>query len=398
MNPIRVLHVTVGLESGGAEMMLYKLVSLTDRSRFEPHVVSLTSEGPLIGARLRSAGVPLTALGFRRGVPNPGLVMNLVRTMRRIQPQVVQTWMYHADLVGGLAGRFVRGVPIVWGLHNSDFDPRLAKRSLLSVIAANRRLSRWLPARIVCCSEAVRTIHSNLGYDIAKLHTIPNGLDTEEFLPSSTAALDLRQELKVDPETELVGYVARWDPQKDHAMFLAAAAQLARVRPNVHFVLCGAGMDESNPHLARLVMNSNLQGRLHLLGLRSDVPYVTAGLTVASCCSSYGESFALVLGEAMACGVPVVSTGLPGPASVIGDEGWIVPIGNASAMVSAWLTALEMTPEEREERGRRARRRIVETFSIQKMVNRYESLYMEVAAGARLDSTTKAGAIPSASR
>src|SRR4030095_11962347 len=120
---------------------------------------------------------------------------------------------------------------------NSDFDPKLAKRSLLSVIAANRRLSGWLPARIVCCSEAVRTIHAHLGYDAAKLHTIPNGLDTEKFLPSSPAALALRRELNVDPETELVGYIARWDPQKDHAMFLAAASQLAKIRPNVHFVL-----------------------------------------------------------------------------------------------------------------------------------------------------------------
>jgi glycosyltransferase involved in cell wall biosynthesis len=230
------------------------------------------------------------------------------------------------------------------------------------------------------------------------LHTIPNGLDTEEFVPNSTAPAELRRELKVNPDTELVGYIARWDPQKDHAMFFSAAGRLAKVRPNVHFVLCGAGMDASNAELGRHVANANLGGRLHLLGLRSDVPYVTAGLNVASCCSSYGESFALVLGEAMSCGIPVVSTGLPGPASVVGDEGWIVPIGNPSAMALGWQAALEMTAEERDERGKRARRRIVETFSIQKMVDRYEALYMEVAAGARLDSATKTGVISSTSR
>ncbi|HET9218153.1 MAG TPA: glycosyltransferase, partial [Terriglobia bacterium] len=171
MMPLRILHVSVGLESGGAEMMLYKLVSRTDRSRFESHVLSLTDEGPLIGERLKRAQVPLTTLGFRRGAPHPGLVFGLVRALRAIKPDLVQTWMYHADLVGGLAGQFVRGVPIVWGLHNSHFDPSRAKRSLLTVIAANRHLSRWLPTRIVCCSEAVREIHAELGYDAGKLYT-----------------------------------------------------------------------------------------------------------------------------------------------------------------------------------------------------------------------------------
>lgn len=377
MTPFRILHVSVGLESGGAEMMLYKLASRTDRSRFEPHVLSLTDEGPLIGARLRQARIPLTTLGFRRGAPHPGLVLQLIRAMRRVQPQLVQTWMYHADLVGGIAGQFVRGLPIIWGLHNSDFDPKLAKRSLLRVIAANRHLSRWLPTRIVCCSEAVRTIHAGLGYDAAKLYTIPNGLDTDEFLPSPSAPAQLRRELNVAPDTPLVGYVARWDPQKDHAMFFRAAKQLAQEQPQVHFLLCGAGMDASNSDLGRLAAEANLGNRLHLLGLRSDAPQVTAGLTVASCCSSYGESFALVLGEAMACGVPVVSTNLPGPASVIGGEGWIVPVGNASAMVSAWRYVLAMTPQERAERGAQARRRIIESFSVQKMVDGYEALYME---------------------
>jgi glycosyltransferase involved in cell wall biosynthesis len=290
--------------------------------------------------------------------------------------------MYHADLVGGLAGRFVRGVPVIWGLHNSNFDPTRAKRSLLRVIAVNRRLSRLLPTRIVCCSEAVRTIHADLGYDVAKLHTIPNGLDTDEFMPNTQVRSELRAELKIPPEAPLVGYIARWDTQKDHAMFLNAAARLARERIDVHFLLCGAGMTAGNAELAPIVEAANLGGRLHLLGLRSDIPRVTAALDVAACCSSYGESFALVLGEAMACGVPVVTTNLPGPASVVGEEGWIVPIGNAAAMASTWNQMLALTAGERAELGSRARRRIVENFSLQKMVERYERLYTDVAAGA----------------
>ena len=377
--PLRILHVSVGLESGGAEMMLYQLVSRTDRSRFDPYVISLTDEGPVLGERLKHEQVPVTALRFPRGAPHPGLLLRLIREIRSLRPHLVQTWMYHADLAGGLASQFVRGIPIIWGLHNSHFDPSRAKRSLLRVITANRSLSRWVPTRIVCCSEAVRTVHADLGFDKRKLYTIPNGIDTDEFLPDPSAPSELRRQLNIAPETPLVGYVARWDPQKDHATFFRAASLLARERSDVHFVLCGGNMNSDNEELGRLVTEANAGGRVHLLGLRRDVSRVTAALDVASCCSSYGESFALVLGEAMSCGVPVVSTNLPGPASVIGNAGWVVPIGDAAAIASAWREMLRLTPDERAEYGSRARRRIVENFSIQKMVEGYELLYTEVA-------------------
>lgn len=379
MTPLRILHVSVGLESGGAEMTLYKLVSRTDRSRFDSHVISLTDEGPVLGERLRREQVPLTALRFPRGAPHPGLLLRLIREIRTLRPHLVQTWMYHADLVGGLAGQFVRGIPIIWGLQNSNLDPNHVKRSLLRVLAANGHLSRWLPTRIVCCSEAVRTIHADLGFDEKKLHTIPNGIDTNEFPPDTNAASELRRELNIAPEVPLVGYIARWDPQKDHATFFRAANLLAREHSDVHFLLCGANMDSNNAELVRLVAAADVGDRVHLLGLRRDVPRVTAALDVASCCSSYGESFALVLGEAMSCGVPVVSTNLPGPASVIGNAGWVVPVGDAAAMASAWREMLGLTPDERAEYGSRARRRIIENFSIQKMVEGYEMLYTEVA-------------------
>src|SRR5688572_19710823 len=167
-------------------------------------------------------------------------------------------------------------------------------------------------------------------------------------------------------------------------MFLNAARLLARERPDVHFLLCGAGITAGNAELASLVTGANLDGRLHLLGLRSDVPRVTAALDIAACSSSYGESFALVLGEAMACEIPVVTTSLPGPASVVGEEGWIVPVGDAPAMVSAWRQMLAMSSAERTEHGRRARRRIIENFSVQRMVDRYEQLYTEVSGPERL--------------
>ncbi|HET9216806.1 MAG TPA: glycosyltransferase, partial [Terriglobia bacterium] len=216
------------------------------------------------------------------------------------------------------------------------------------------------------------------------LYTIPNGVDTGEFVPDTGAASAVRDELKIPSGTPLIGYIARWDPQKDHATFINAAKLLAHERPDVHFLLCGAGMAAGNAELASLLAGSNLHGRLHLLGLRSDVPRVTAALDIASCSSSYGESFALVLGEAMACEIPVVTTNLPGPASVIGEEGWIVPVGDAAAMVSAWREMLSLPPAERTERGRRARRRIIENFSVQRMVDRYEQLYTEVSGSERL--------------
>ena len=295
---MKVLHVTTGLENGGAENLLARLVARMDRDRFTNSVVSLTDAGPELGDRIRCEGVLLECLGFRRGIPNPLLVPRLAGCINRLRPDIVQTWMYHADMVGALAQRFVRGdILLIWGLHNTVLDAGKSKRQTVGVTQLNARLSRRYPNRIVCCSEAVREDHAALGYAPEKMHVILNGIDTEEFVPDTSASVWLRTELRLAPETPLIGLVARYDPQKDHETFFRAAGLLHKTRPDVHFVLCGQGITPENSVIKTMIQRHGVADVSHLLGRRRDTARVTAALDAATCCSSFGESFALVLGE-----------------------------------------------------------------------------------------------------
>jgi len=372
---VKVLHVINGLNTGGAEMMLYKLLSRIDGAAFETEVVSLIDIGP-IGQKIRALGVSVRSLGMRRGVPNPLAVLRLARWLRQDPPHVIQTWMYHADLVGGLAVRLAGSIPLAWGIHNGNLDPRGTKRMTIWTAMACARLSRWLPARIVCCSEASRQVHMQLGYAADKMVVIPNGFDLAVFRPDPAARRSVRRELGIPEEAPLIGLVARFAPRKDHRNFVQAAARLHACAPESHFLLCGDGVSWENPELAGWIEAAGIRDWCHLLGRREDIPRLTAALDIASIASYYGEAFPMVIGEAMACGVPCVVTDVGDSAIIIGETGVVVPPKDPQALADGWnQLLLDMSREERLQLGLAARQRIVERYSLGKIVERYERLY-----------------------
>ena len=186
----------------------------------------------------------------------------------------------------------------------------------------------------------------------------------------------MRAELGLGQTAPLVGLFARYDPMKDHANFLAAATLLARREPATRFLLAGTGVEWSNKELAAGISGRGLGGRVLLLGERDDMPRLTAALDVASSSSAWGETFRIVLAEAMACGVPCVATYVDGSADVIGETGRVVPPKDPGALAAAWLEVLRTG--SRAEFGRRARRRVEENFSLENTVRRYEALWVEV--------------------
>ena len=184
--------------------------------------------------------------------------------------------MYHADLLGGLAGRLA-GVPVLWNIRNSGPEPHLTKRSTLRIVRVCMRLSRRLPARIVCCSERAAAHHVAFGYPQEKMVVIPNGFTLDSFRPDDAARARVRRELGIPPDAPLIGYMARFDPTKDHPNFFRAAAGPRRDRPDAHFLLCGKEITEDNPALTAEITAAGLGDRFHLLGLRADMPVPDGG-------------------------------------------------------------------------------------------------------------------------
>jgi glycosyltransferase involved in cell wall biosynthesis len=288
--------------------------------------------------------------------------------------------MDHSNLIGALAVRLARvRAPLVWGIHHAYHASGLSKRSTLWTVAACARLSRRLPAWIVCCSESSRAAYAQRGFAAERLRVIPNGFDPQVFRPDPEARQALRQELGLEPGVTLVGLAARYDPLKDHDNFVRAAALVARETPEVRFVLCGAGVDWGNAALAALIESLGLRNRCHLLGPRRDVPRIMAGLDLLVS-PSRAEAFPLAVGEAMACGVPCVVTDVGDSAALVGATGWVVPPRDPRALAGACRAALALAPLARTERGREARRRICEQFDLAVITRRYEEIYESLVA------------------
>ncbi len=377
---IRLTHVSVDFEVGGASTMLLNLLAHTDRASFDVHALSLTEVGP-VGERIRSLGIPVTAIGLRRSLPHPGIVQRVAGELRRQGSHVVQTWMYHSDLLGGLAGQMAQ-VPVVWGLRQSDLSPAVNKATTLLAARACARLSRRLPERIVCCSESSRRAHVSFGYSATPMVVIHNGFDVGAFGPDPGARESVRRELGLASDSVVVGLVARYDRQKDHRTFVAAAARLSARCADVHFVLCGQGVTWDNPELSGWIDQAGLRPRFHLLGLRQDVARLTAAFDIASSSSS-GEGFCNAIGEAMACGVPCVATDVGDADVLLQTGGRVVGTRDPDALAWAWQDLVLAGPELRAAVGAAGRRRVQEHFAISAVASRYQSLYEEVYAGVR---------------
>jgi len=374
---MKVLHIITDLSTGGAEMMLLKLLERVSPG-VESHVLSLTDSAE-IGERISALGVPIDSLGMRPGVPDPWGFIRLYRRVRRLRPDVVQTWMYHADLVGGLATRLAGVKALAWNIRNSDLSPDKTKRSTRAVVSLCAMLSRLLPAGIVCCSVAARNIHHEaLGYDANKFEVIPNGFDLSRFKVDPVARLAVRNELRLDDAVPLVGLIARYGPQKNHSGFIEAAAKLHDVRPDVHFLCAGVGVDTRNRELTEKLEKAGIASVTHLLGLRNDVPRLMAALDVCVSSSSYGEAFPNVLGEAMSCGVPCAVTDVGDSAAIVGDTGRVVAPEDMAALAEAIKALLELSDKERWRVAERCRTRVAEHFEINQIVRLYEGFYDKV--------------------
>ena len=375
---IKLLHVATGLGGGGAEFMLARLCAALPREEFSLHVVSLTGDGP-VAAHLRALDVPVTVLDLRGGRAAVAGVCALVRCLRTFAPDVVQTWLCHADLIGGVTARLAVHRPVIWGVHQAEYDSTSTPWSTRAVLTLCAWLSARIPARVVSCSEAGRRARIAAGFPAATIEVIANGVDLAQFKPDPSARAQIRRELGVADDTLLVGLAARWHADKDHATFCAAAALVLATCPEVRFVLLGAGIDAGNSELARLLAATGEPRAFRLLGFRDDMPALLAALDVGVL-SSRNEAFPNVVTETMACAVPFVATAAGDVAQIIGDTGRVVLPHTPAALAAALIELAQAPRERRLQLGAAARERVAAQFSLARTVARYQTLYRGVAA------------------
>jgi glycosyltransferase involved in cell wall biosynthesis len=358
--------------------MLRNLVRRMDRSKFANEVISLTSLGEL-AADFRAAGIPVMAAGLRKRPADLWNIGRLGTMVRKRRPDVVQTWMYHADLIGGVASRLASRAPVIWGVHHSSLSVDTNKFATVALAKLCAVLSRYIPERIVCCSESARTNHAAFGYKRSKTWFIPNGFEVERFQPDLDARATLRNELGADPNSVFIGMAARYHQHKDHATFLAAAAQTASEYPAARFVLCGSGVTWGNRDLSERIDAAGLRDRTDLLGPQKDMNRFYNAMDIMTS-SSMTEAFPLTVGEAMSSGRACVVTDVGDSAFLVGDTGVVVPAQSPGSLAAGWRQLLNKSADARCVLGQFARDRIVRHFSLPSIVRQYEALYASVAA------------------
>jgi len=370
-----IVHIITGLGDGGAEGVLYRLCKHDMECC---HVVISLMQGGQYAAPLRELGVPVHELGLKRGRIGPGAVLRLRGLLKQYKPDVVQTWLYHADLLGGTVARLM-GVPHVsWGIRHGELAPGKTKRMTIAIAHLCARLSRRVPHAIVSCSFAARDIHVRLGYDAAKFRVIPNGYEIDKLVPDLEARKAFRSELAIAEDVPLLGMVSRFHPQKDHPNLFQALALLAREGRKFQVALVGTGMTVDNEALMALAGRLGVLDRIHMLGRRNDVVRVMNGLDL-HVLSSASEGFPNVAAEAMFCGTPCVVTRTGDSALVAGPTGWVAEPGDPVALASAIAKGLDAIGDAPawQQRKAAARRYVLGRFSIGTMVAAYHRCWDE---------------------
>lgn len=367
----KVLWITTGLGTGGAEMMLTQVIAGLPHLSHE--VISLTSGGKHVEP-LKAVCAGVHSLDMPVGRPTCMALFRLMRLAWQVRADVVMGWMYHGCLAAVLVKLFCLGRGrVVWNIRQSLYDLALEKPGSAKVIQLLVRMA--LLVEVITYNSLVSARqHEAAGYPAGKTVLIPNGFDLSRWKPLEEVGRAVLPGSVGTGARLLVGRFGRYSAMKDYPTFLEAAALMAKQLPGLSFVLVGTGVDAANPELTRKVEELGLQNQVHLLGERSDLPLLTASLDLAVSSSAFGEGFPNVVGEAMACGVPVVATDIGDTAWVMGDSGTRVPARDPAGLAEACLEVLKLPQEERLRKGAEGRRRIEECFSLAGVLGRFDQL------------------------
>jgi glycosyltransferase involved in cell wall biosynthesis len=374
-----VLHIITAINVGGAETMLCKYLENKNSEGTKHVVLSLMKPGPK-AAGIKALGIPVYTLGMKRWFPGPVEALRLVRLVNIIRPDVLHGWMYHGNLAASFA-HFASAfnVPLVWNVRHSLADPKRESwrtRILLKVSAAISRR----PSAIIYNSAAAAIQHRDAGYAPEKAVVLPNGFDFDLFRPNGEARKRLNLEYGIDPGAILVGKIARLHPMKDHAMLVEAVALARAQGHDLHLLMMGEGLAKPPDDLQQQIDRLLPANRITLIGGRSDVADLLPGLDILALSSAWGEGFPNVIGESLACQVPVVATDVGDSAAIVADSGIIALPGDTEAFSNALVEMAALGPAGRRSLGFAGRNRAKANYGLAEVSARYDKLHNDLVS------------------
>jgi glycosyltransferase involved in cell wall biosynthesis len=357
----KAVFIIRNLAYGGAQRQLITLVKALDKQKFDITVLSFYSGG-LLQKDLEDSAIPVICLQKRERWDVVGFLWCLFQHLKHIQPDVLHGYLSESNLVTIFFKLFFPSTRIVWGIRDSNISLDQSDWLDRLIFQLECFLSRFADL-IIVNSHAGRTYHLAHGFPADKMVVIPNGIDTERFKPDLEAGLQVRTEWGIQKDTIFIGLIGRLAPMKDHPNFLRAAAFLCNERKDVSFVCVGSGSQQYAEELDELAKELGIAEKVNWVGGRSDMLAIYNALDIVCSASVYGEGFANVIGEAMACGIPCVVTDVGDSAWIVGDHGIVVPPNNSEALKTGIANLINII-STKDKTQSSIRQLIVDQFSV----------------------------------
>jgi glycosyltransferase involved in cell wall biosynthesis len=368
---MNIVHVITGLGKGGAEGSLYRLIKNDSSSNIHT-VISMMDFG-YYGNKLLRHGVKVHILNFPRGSVKFKSLIKIFLVIKSTKPDVVQTWMYHADLLGGIVAKILRVKNILWGVRHSNIEKGKISKFTRIIVRLCKMTSGFVPDKIVYNSKKSSEVHSDFGYNIKKLIVIPNGYNIEKYTISHSKLIQNKKKTIIN-----IGMVARWNIQKDHHNLFQAMQIIDNTQKyEWKLILAGSQMDGNNHYLMDMLDRFNIQNKVELLGELMDIDTIYKQIDL-HILSSIGESFPNVVAESMLSGIPNIVTDVGDSKYIVGDVGWLVPTSDHKTLALNIDGALQEFFNNREkwiDRCKTSRKFISQNFSIEKTLNQYQNIW-----------------------
>ncbi len=366
----KVIHIINSLDMGGTETALYRLLCAMNSSEYTFSVIVLGKEG-YYSTLIKELKIPVYYLTIKK--------TSIIKTfyqlgilLRQIKPDIVQTWLYHSDLIGGVSARFCGVKKIIWGIRCEGVGLKKSTKVIQKLCAL---LSWIIPDFIITNSQIAANNHRRIGYNPKKMQVIPNGFDTARF--SSNKGKTLLQKIgntQLPHDAILIGSLARFHKDKDYPSLIQAIDAVCKVHQNIYFVLCGPGCHYDNPALTAMISTLDHQDRVILIdGVDNSAAYLNAlDIFVLT---SKTEAFPNSLAEAMLCELPCIATDVGEVREIIGNTGLLIPSEDPKQIAAAALAMLNKSESERRQLGALARNRVEKRYSMEKNQTKMNDIY-----------------------
>ena len=364
---MKILHIINSLDIGGAENILFNIVK--SQSNKEVVIISLT-KGGFYGSELKKKGYKVHNLNFKKNISLINQFCRILFLIRKYKPEIVHNWLYHSNLVGGLAANLLFVKRIYWSIHHDYEYTNILMMIELKILSI---LSYLIPNKVVYCSHNSKINHIKNGFHKKNALIIENGVCISKFKKNIYFKKKFRNLYNIEKDCFLLGNIARYHPIKDHDTLLKSLAILKSKKVKFKCLLIGNGLSRENKDLSLKIKKYKLEGHIIALGKINEVHKILNAFDI-NILSSRSECAPVTLIESMASGIPSISTDVGDVKHIIGDSGWIIKVGEFTELAIC-VEEIYNNKKLLVRKSQLALKRAKEFFSSETMLSKYEKLY-----------------------